>query len=48
MRTAPADPVMRLYGDLDGRLPLPAAMHSDVLVYEPHETLHLIQDGLNL
>ena len=39
---------MRLHGDLDRlRSPL-AAMHSHFLVYEPYETLHLIQDGLNL
>ena len=39
---------MRLYGDLDGPHSLLAAMHSHLLVYEPHETLHLIQDGFNL
>ena len=48
MRTAPADPAMRLYSDLDRLLSLPAAMHSDLLVYEPYEMLHPIQDGLNL
>jgi len=39
---------MRLQGDLDRLLALPDALHSDLLVYEPYETLHLIQDGLNL
>jgi hypothetical protein len=39
---------MRLYGDLDRLRSLRAAKHSDLLVYEPYETLHLIQDGLNL
>jgi hypothetical protein len=38
---------MRLYGDLDRLRCLRAARHSDLLVYEPDETLHLIQDGLN-
>src|SRR5450432_4656618 len=47
-RTAPADPAMGLHGDLDQlRSPL-TAMHSHLLVYEPYETLHLIQDGLKL
>src|ERR1022692_4692550 len=47
-RTAPAYASMRLYGDLDRLRSLWAAKHSDLLVYEPYETLHLIQDGLNL
>src|ERR1019366_4023595 len=47
-RTAPAYAGMRLYGDLDGLRSLRAAKHSDLLVYEPYQTLHLIQDGLNL
>jgi len=39
---------MRLYRDLDRlRSPL-AAKHAHLLVDEPYETLHLIQDGLNL
>src|SRR5450631_2885438 len=47
-RAAPAYTRMRLYGDLDRLRSLRAAKHSDPLVYEPDETLHLIQDGLNL
>ncbi len=39
---------MRLYDDLDHLRSRLAAMHSDLLVDEPYETLHLIQDGLNL
>jgi hypothetical protein len=39
---------VRFYGDLDGlRAPL-AAMHSHFLVYESYETLHTIQNRLNL
>jgi hypothetical protein len=47
-RTAPAYTGVRLYGNLDRLRSLRADKHSDPLVYEPHETLHLIQDGLNL
>ena len=47
-RTAPAYAGVRLYGDLDRLRSLRAAKHSDSLVHEPYETLHLIQDGLNL
>src|SRR5450432_1530455 len=46
-RTAPAYSGMWLYGDLDRLRSLWASKHSDPLVYEPYEMLHLIQDGLN-
>jgi len=47
-RTAPTYAGMRLYSDLDRLRSLRAAKHADLLIYEPYETLHLIQDGLNL
>jgi hypothetical protein len=39
---------MRLQGDLDQLRPPLAAKHAHLLVDEPYETLHLVQDGLNL
>jgi hypothetical protein len=39
---------MRLHRDLDRERPAFVTMHSHLLVDEPNETLHLIQDGLNL
>ena len=47
-RTAPAYARVRLYGDLDRLHAFRTDNHPDPLVYEPYETLHLIQDGLNL
>ena len=47
-RTAPAYAGMRLYGDHDRRRVPLQTMHAHFLVYEPDESLHLIQDGLNL
>jgi hypothetical protein len=48
LRTAPADPVVRCHGDLDGERPIFVTLHAHLLVNEPYEMLHLIQDGLNL
>ena len=48
LRTAPADAVVRLHGDLDGERSIFVPMHAHLLVDEPYETLYLIQDGLNL
>jgi hypothetical protein len=47
-RTAPAYARMRLYVDHDRRRFSLKAMHAHFLVYESDESLHLIQDGLNL
>src|SRR5450432_3146378 len=47
-RTAPAYASMRLYSDHDRRCFPLQTMHAHLLVYESDESLHLIQDGLNL
>jgi hypothetical protein len=39
---------MRLYGDHDPQRFARQPMHAHFLVYEPDESLHLIQDGFNL
>ena len=47
-RTAPAYPRMRLHGDHDRLRPALLAMHAHLSVDKADETLHPIQDGLNL
>ena len=47
-RATPAYPRMRFHGDQDRLRPALLAMHAHLLVYKAGETLHAIQDGLNL